>query len=218
MAHIRQRGGSWGVSIRRLGYEAHKSFKTREEAERWARIEEQAILYANRRKKRRSQIMEDQIEIASSADVVMSSFPFHGGPGVYILIDHDRITYVGQGRNAFSRVIQHHKVGRRFTHYLIVPCETNRLIEVERKLISQFAPTENRYLPQERPKSLKSRAGSSGEFLSGGRSDAASIPLLEYAAERNGTQNASECPSAVPRSVPCPLTRSAASTGESRSG
>ena len=218
MAHIRQRGNSWGAVIRRFGHKAQKSFQTREEAERWARIEEQSIIYANRRKKRRSQVMEDQLEIASSADVVMSGFPFHGGPGVYILIDHDQITYIGQGRNALARVIQHHKVGRRFTHYLIVPCEAERLIEVERKLISRFAPTENRHLPQERPKPLKSRADSSGEFLSGGRSEAWSIPLSEYAAERNGTQNAPECPSVAPRSVPCPLTRSAASTGASRSG
>jgi hypothetical protein len=160
VASIRQRGSSWTVEIRRLGVSLCRTFKTRKEADEWAKTEEKHIVLENERRNKKPRNADPRAEFSSAGEVVSSAVPVHNGPGVYVLIERDVITYVGRARNAIARILAHSKNGRRFTHYVIIPCEEARLALLEEKMIIRLRPAENRYLPRERPSATETRASS----------------------------------------------------------
>jgi hypothetical protein len=64
--------------------------------------------------------------------------------GVYLLIRGGKVTYVGQSKNCARRIDSHRMNGRQFdrAHYIFI--EGRQRVTLERLLIRQLAPVENK--------------------------------------------------------------------------
>lgn len=63
--------------------------------------------------------------------------------GIYFLINDGEIVYVGQSVNVFSRVSSHAQAGKQFTSVKFLPCEPEKMNEIEGLLIRLLSPKLN---------------------------------------------------------------------------
>jgi len=87
-------------------------------------------------------IMKSKVEILERAREYFTKC------GIYFLIDHGDIVYVGQSVNVESRVATHAIEGtKEFSHYSFVPCEKQHLNNIEALYIKHFDPKYNTSMP-----------------------------------------------------------------------
>lgn len=131
-----------------------RTFDTYDEAKEWADYEEQRIFrerFPNRFCP--SAPAPGPIEIESgylehdglihSEDAILSRPRFRMSSGVYFLIRDDQVVYVGQAVDVHARVSTHGRNWKQFDSYTYIPCEHDRLDEVERHYIRLFQPELN---------------------------------------------------------------------------
>lgn len=83
-------------------------------------------------------------EFLRASDIIASSRAVEPViSGIYFLIRDGRIIYVGQSRNLASRLATHAQ-SRVFDRWHAIPCEVERLNEVESAYIRLFLPDDNR--------------------------------------------------------------------------
>ena len=73
--------------------------------------------------------------------IVELGMPWQKSGGVYFLIDGDRVVYVGQSVNIYSRIPQHYN--KKFDKYAYVPCATHQLNVLESLYIHLLQPKFN---------------------------------------------------------------------------
>ena len=65
-------------------------------------------------------------------------------PGIYFLLDHSLIVYVGQTMFLDVRIYQHRMENKKkFTHYTVLPCNESELGVLESQYIARFRPRYN---------------------------------------------------------------------------
>jgi hypothetical protein len=144
MASIKQRGAMWFAQVRRKGYKSKSaSFKTAEEAKKWANAMELAI--------------EAQIDFApviirkQAVNPYMTQSEVCSLPrlrrdqciGIYFLFLDGVCVYVGQSLNLHARVDQHlYRVP--FDSYSWINVPAQDAITVERHYIRLFCPEFNK--------------------------------------------------------------------------
>jgi hypothetical protein len=74
--------------------------------------------------------------------IVAMAMPWQTSSGVYFLIDVDKVVYVGQSVNIYSRIPQHYN--KKFDKYAYVPCTTQQLNVLESLYIHLLQPKLNR--------------------------------------------------------------------------
>jgi hypothetical protein len=143
MAHVKQRGEKWFAQVRRKGFKSRSaSFKTKEDAEKWANAVELAI--------------EAQVDFAPViirppvADPYMTKSEIYSLPrvrreqcvGVYFLFLDGVCVYAGQSLNLHARVDQHlFRVP--FDSYSWINVPSEKALEVERHYIRLLQPEYN---------------------------------------------------------------------------
>ena len=73
--------------------------------------------------------------------IVELGMPWQKSSGVYFLIDGDRVVYVGQSVNIYSRIPQHYN--KKFDKYAYVPCTIQQLNVLESLYIHLLQPKFN---------------------------------------------------------------------------
>jgi hypothetical protein len=74
--------------------------------------------------------------------IIELAMPWQASSGVYFLIDVDRVVYVGQSVNVYSRIPQHYT--KKFDKYAYVPCTNQQLNVLESLYIHLLQPKFNR--------------------------------------------------------------------------
>lgn len=84
---------------------------------------------------------------ASVTDIMQMKKPIHPKIcGVYFLISHDLIVYVGQSKDVFHR-LDWHKYRKVFDSYSIIECLPRQLEMLELHFIVKFDPRDNLKMP-----------------------------------------------------------------------
>lgn len=81
--------------------------------------------------------------LLSENDIFQSCNPLPMITGIYFLIDANKIVYVGQSVNIFSRVSQHYNDKKQFTSFAYIVCEKNILDKMESLYIHLLKPKLN---------------------------------------------------------------------------
>jgi hypothetical protein len=74
-------------------------------------------------------------------EIVKVALPWKLASGVYFLIQDDKVVYVGQSVNVYSRIAQH--VDKQFDKYAFVPCDVDLLNKLESLYIHVLKPKLN---------------------------------------------------------------------------
>jgi len=98
-------------------------------------------------------------QIKELGEVVAVNFIAYG-PGIYFLMDHDEVAYIGKTKRVLSRLEEHKKAGKVFDAVFFMECEENHLSLVESLAIHFLKPSQNgdrKYTNQKHaPHTLKS--------------------------------------------------------------
>jgi len=142
---LKQGDSKWRAFVSRNGARKSKVFRSKRDAERWAAIEDNKILIESETRK---SILGDSAKLSSSDSALVKSMlgkqtEVHFGPGIYGLFVHGELVYIGQSKNVFSRISEHARRGRKFTHYNIIPCTEYELDYFEALLIEKLSPSQN---------------------------------------------------------------------------
>ena len=81
--------------------------------------------------------------LLSENDILQSCNPLPMVTGIYFLIDVNKVVYVGQSVNIFSRVSQHFNDKKQFTSFAYIVCEKNILDKMESLYIHLLKPKLN---------------------------------------------------------------------------
>jgi hypothetical protein len=73
--------------------------------------------------------------------IIDSATPWQTASGVYFLVDGDRVVYVGQSVNIYSRIPYHHD--KKFDKYVYIPCDPSQLNVLESLYIHLLQPKLN---------------------------------------------------------------------------
>lgn len=74
-------------------------------------------------------------------DIAKAAVPWDTQSGVYFLLDNNKVVYVGQSVNVYSRIGQH--TDKAFDRYAFVPCAVEALDKLESLYIHFLQPKEN---------------------------------------------------------------------------
>ena len=74
-------------------------------------------------------------------DIVKAASPWETATGVYFLIDEDKVVYVGQSTNVYSRITTHYD--KKFNRFAYIPCDSKSLDGLESLYIHVFRPLFN---------------------------------------------------------------------------
>jgi hypothetical protein len=80
--------------------------------------------------------------LLSEEEIIKTSLPWQKSSGVYFLILGNRVVYVGQSVNVYSRIDEHTRV-KSFERYAYVPCSIDMLDKLESLYIHCLRPTLN---------------------------------------------------------------------------
>lgn len=75
-------------------------------------------------------------------EIVKTSLPWEKSSGVYFLVSGNRVVYVGQSVNVYSRIDEHTRV-KSFERYAYVPCSIDMLDRLESLYIHCLRPPLN---------------------------------------------------------------------------
>ncbi len=75
------------------------------------------------------------------SQIVAKSMPWSRIVGVYFLIKHEKVVYVGQSNSLFTRISQHDN--KDFDHYAFIRCEKSQLDQLESLYIHLLQPELN---------------------------------------------------------------------------
>lgn len=142
MASLEKMKSGWRVHIARRGYRTSKVFRTKAEAEAWARTEGEKFREAadllprlpSGRTASHTHLSADEIVAKATQHVPRS--------GVYFLIDDGKIVYVGQSVDVFVR-ISHHVGAKKFDSYHVIDCLPESLRAMEDIYIKRLNPPLN---------------------------------------------------------------------------
>lgn len=143
MATIQKRGEKWFVQVSKQGKRISASFHTKSEANAWARETQIDLDNAH---KSRLKLYGKFSKLKNSAEydeIVEAAIFMPSSSGIYFLILNDVITYIGQSKNVMTRIAEHARKGRKFTHISIIPCNEDDLIFLEKQYIEKFKPESN---------------------------------------------------------------------------
>jgi len=143
MATIRKTESGWRVELYRLGHRASKSFKTKAEAQTWARsFEDQFQRHTADLPRKEHGAPPVALHLDEEA-IVQRSKPYVPICGVYFLIEGGRVVYVGQSVDVHTRIAQH--VGSKaFDAIHVIPCSRSELLDTEATYIRRLNPPLNR--------------------------------------------------------------------------
>ena len=79
--------------------------------------------------------------LLSEAEIVSAANPYELATGVYFLIDGDKVVYVGQSVNVYTRISEHHD--KLFDSFAFIPCEREMLNALESLYIHVLRPPLN---------------------------------------------------------------------------
>lgn len=149
MAAFQQRGSTVRAIVRKRGEYFTRTFKTRAEAEDWARAQELDI---ERRQTalgvpgpalvRRWALLDGAPTLV---DILGAGSPCCRS-GVYFLIHGAAVVYVGQSANVFKRLGDHitaNGYGRDFDRFAVLPCAREARVSLEQHYISTLKPVFN---------------------------------------------------------------------------
>ncbi|MFA6904417.1 MAG: GIY-YIG nuclease family protein [Gallionellaceae bacterium] len=142
MATFQKRGETWRVIVRLKGVCKSATFETKSAATAWAGNLESEI-------RKRYEIDQERPYrvpkgLTSERSIMASAVPVESMSGVYFLILHERIIYIGKSVDVYNRISNHRSNGRIFTHYSIIQCPPEGLNELESKYILAFNPVGNK--------------------------------------------------------------------------
>jgi hypothetical protein len=130
--------GTWRAQLYVNGIRTSKTFRTKREARVWAEIETRAL---------KDKIQAKRIlisKVGEDSDILSHQIPVPLGAGIYILFDNGEPVYVGQSRSVISRIAEHARRGRQFTHYHMIPCHPEELDRYEQHYINLLLPSGNK--------------------------------------------------------------------------
>lgn len=142
MASLEKMKSGWRVHIARRGYRTSKVFRTKAEAEAWAKTEgcrfrEQADQLPRLPRGRTAFSTH-----LSEAEIVAKATQHVPRSGVYFLIEGGIVVYVGQSIDVVARIARH--VGLKiFDSYYIIDCPPDQLRALEDIYIKRLNPPLN---------------------------------------------------------------------------
>jgi hypothetical protein len=83
----------------------------------------------------------DTKSLMREEDIIKHAMSFEKAIGIYFLIENNKIVYVGQSVNVFSRITNHWD--KKFDSYAWIPCEKNMLNKLESLYIYFLSPPLN---------------------------------------------------------------------------
>ena len=139
MASVLQIGNNWRAQIRKAGLPALcKSFKNKEDAERWTRRYE-GILDGDEPFSGAEPLTD-----LEESHILAISRPCERVWGVYFLVSARKIMYVGSSRDVDRRIYDHVRDGRRFDRYTVIQCSCEeRMLALEKHYIQKLSPLWN---------------------------------------------------------------------------
>jgi hypothetical protein len=148
MASIQQTKYGFRAQIKVREIRESRSFKTREEAERWSVRRERDLGTVSRMKDIAGKAKRDWANLQKShkdvtkEKILRWSKPVEEVIGIYFLIFEEEIVYVGQSKSCHKRVDNHRKT-KIFDRYTILECDKDQLDHLEMMFIEEFSPLLN---------------------------------------------------------------------------
>lgn len=160
MAYIQpHRNNQWRAQVCKHGARKSKVFKTREEAEEWARILEEKAENAHIRFATEEERLAHNLPLMTAIpttvlralqdvphswyEIMMASVPTRHSSGIYFLIKRREVIYVGQSVDVLGRIARHRREGRDFDAYTYIECPPEELDQLERQYIRALVPELN---------------------------------------------------------------------------
>ena len=150
MASITARAKRFRAEVCVSGKRTSKTFPTMTAAQAWAQRMERSLsvrqefeggALAGLVPRRVLQAIADA-EYQQS-DVIAGQVPASTSCGVYFLLRHSEIVYVGQSVDVFLRLSKHRREGRDFDAFNFLPCAKEDLDRIEKMYIEAFMPKWN---------------------------------------------------------------------------
>ena len=139
MANIVQnKSGTWRAQLYVNGIRTSKTFRTKREARAWAAIETMSL----KEKVKSNKILITKVGEGSA--ILSNQIPVPSGSGIYILFDDGAPVYVGKSRSVITRIAEHVRRGRKFTHYHMIECHCDELDRYEQHYINLLLPPGNK--------------------------------------------------------------------------
>lgn len=148
MPSIRKRGNTWRAEVYSLGTRLSKTFDERADAEMWAH-RKAAALKLSRRKNDAINLVPKRVLSAIAAtefgaeQVLSGAIAAPPSCGIYFLIRHGEIVYIGKTTDVFLRLSKHRRDGKEFDAYNFMPCRQANLDDIEAAYIAAFLPYGN---------------------------------------------------------------------------
>lgn len=164
MATMKQiESGKWRVQVYVMGVRKSATFRTNREAIAWASVTENRIREAHSRRRELEEKTGMKTSKVTANEILDGRIPRVNFPGIYILFDDHRVTYVGQSKNILARIAAHSQNGRAFTSYFVIPCLECDLDATEQYYIDLLKPPENKtdLMTARRVARLLAKSGSS---------------------------------------------------------
>ena len=136
-----------GIATRRANKEAHKA-AMQEAYERHYLLKEEIQELENKRENiQKIEFMSEAAfkitnkKLASKKTILSAAKPWQNFTGVYFLIYKNKIVYVGQSVNVYSRMSSH--TNKKFDSFTAIPCPKEHLNVLESLYIHMFDPPLN---------------------------------------------------------------------------
>jgi hypothetical protein len=130
--------GNWRAQLYVNGIRSSKTFRTKREARAWAAIETINL----KEKVKSNKILISKV--GDSSAILRNQIPVPSGSGIYILFDDGDPVYVGKSRSVITRIAEHVRRGRKFTHYHMIQCHSDELDRYEQHYINLLMPPGNK--------------------------------------------------------------------------
>ena len=147
MAHFcMAKNGMWRAQVAIRGMRKSATFRTKREAVAWAGATEIEFREVGEAKKSFMQKAgADVIGTVDPSEILgKHRTPLMNCSGIYFLFNGLEVVYVGQSKNVITRLANHAKNGRKFTHYFSIPCPEDELDKTEQYYIERFCPEQNK--------------------------------------------------------------------------
>lgn len=145
MASVTKNGSNWRAQVYVKGVRTSKTFSTKSAATAWASQKE---LELNKDMEVKASFTEKFGNVSnmltlSAEEILAGKVRLCNTSAVYLLFNGNELVYIGKSTNALSRIVEHAKKGRAFTHYYTLPVHESLLDAVEQKMIDIFRPEQN---------------------------------------------------------------------------
>jgi hypothetical protein len=149
MASFKKDGKVWRVQVYVHGARTSGTFKTKKEAEAWAKAREEMLrtLPILRRRQpllsgSKSASLRRLTDLLDKDEIVRRAKANAAVSGVYFLVKNNDIVYIGQSQNVHARLTAH-GVLKEFDGFHVIPCPAQELLPLEASYIRKFNPPLN---------------------------------------------------------------------------